>query len=79
MPRTGKYLLSTLALAVLLGCETEPEPTVDLTLTCQLTECICKGDDGSMFKKPSEAPLLWTERGQAYCPEGFALELVEKK
>lgn len=71
--------MSTLALAALLGCEKEAKPPVDLSLACQLTDCFCKGSDGTLFKKPSEVPPLWTERGHAYCAEGFTLEMVEKK
>lgn len=78
MPTLGKHLISTLALAALLGCEAGPEPTIDLSLACQLTKCICKGTSHSLFEVPTEAPVLWTDRGAAFCPEGQVLERAEE-
>ena len=50
----------------------------NLALACQTMECTCSAQTGSLFRKTKTTELLWRSNGDAYCPEGFVLEPVEK-
>jgi hypothetical protein len=45
-----------------------------LTLT---TACSAE-PDRPFYEKPEPQPVLWKENGDAYCPDGLALELADK-
>jgi hypothetical protein len=70
-----------LVLPVLVGC-TDPNKS-NLNVACALTECACisQGDGyfARSFRKQTTSAVLWTDRGNAYCPEGFSLRQVEQK
>ncbi len=71
-----------LVLSVLVGC-TAPNNlnNPNLKVACALTQCTCVSGGGSFFnQKQTTTAVLWTERGNAYCPEGFSLrQAAEKK
>ena len=73
-------MMRRLWLALLLaGCSTNLEPAVDLSMGCQLTECICAAEEKPFFEKQETAPVQWEENGTAYCSEGFVLQPADKK
>ena len=70
--------LSVLLLALTVACAGgEAEPEVDMALACQLTACVCAGEDKLFFERVEPEPVLWRDNGDAYCPEGLELRLAE--
>ena len=68
-----------LLLSALVGCAEESKRP-NLEAGCALTKCICASGGGGLFKqKQTTTPVLWTDRGNAYCPEGFSLRQPDKK
>lgn len=66
-------------LALAAACSIkEEESAIDLSLACQLNECVCVQPDRPFYEKPEPQPVLWKENGDAYCPDGLALELADK-
>lgn len=65
-------------LTLTTACSAEEKPVVDLSLACQLNECVCVQPDRPFYEKPEPQPVLWKENGDAYCPDGLALELADK-
>jgi len=53
-------------LSALAGCAEEKKKP-NLELACQLAQCTCVSDSSAT------TTVLWTESGNAYCPEGFFL------
>ncbi len=47
-----------------------------LALACQTKDCVCVAAAASPFAVRRETAPLWRADGDAYCPEGFALEPV---
>jgi hypothetical protein len=76
--RTG---LLCLALSVLVGCTDPTRP--DLEVTCALAKCICLSNaDGYFarnFGEQTTTEVLWSDTGNAYCPEEFSLQQVNEK
>ena len=67
-----------LLLSALAGCAEESK-NPDLKVACALTKCICTSGGGGLFtQKQTTTPVLWTDRGNAYCPEGFALRQADE-
>jgi hypothetical protein len=69
-------------LPILIGCTDPIKP--NLEVACALTKCIClSNSDGYFaqnFNRQTTTTVLWTSRGNAYCPEDFSLrQVVEKK
>ena len=76
---TSKLTRTTLCLALTAACSTEDKDSaVNLSLACQLEKCICAHPDRPFFKRPEPEPVLWKKNGDAYCPEGLALEFADK-
>ena len=46
----------------------------DLALACQTRDCICAAGADTPFAERRETDVLWRANGDAYCPDGFALE-----
>ena len=44
---------------------------------CQVRKCACGPEGWSPFMAGGSAPVLWRENGDAYCPPGYELHLVE--
>ena len=65
-------------LMLLAACAERDEPSVDLTLACQLSKCVCSHRDRPFIEEKEPEPVLWRENGDAYCPDGLELKLVEK-
>jgi len=66
MPNGSLTLL--LFLSALAGCA-EEKKRPNLELACQLAQCTCVSDSSGT----ATTAVLWTESGNAYCPEGFFL------
>ena len=82
MPNGSLALL--LILTVLIGCTDPNKP--NLEVACALTKCKCISDGGGRYFERNfrthitiTTAVLWTERGNSYCPEGFSLRRVEQK
>ncbi len=71
------YLMAVI-LTPLAACAEREESKVDLTLACQLSKCICAGPEKLFLQEDEPEPVLWREDGDAYCPEGLELKLVEE-
>ncbi len=54
------------------------ERAPNLALACQTMACTCATETGSLFRKTKTTEILWRANGDAYCPQGFVLEPVEK-
>ena len=46
----------------------------DLALACQTMDCICAATSVGLFERRKTRDVLWRVNGDAYCPDGFALE-----
>jgi hypothetical protein len=77
--RGAMRVLILLAMIQLLpaACAGREEAKADLTLACQLAKCVCTGADRLFFKRDVPQPVLWTDDGDAFCPEGFELNLAK--
>jgi len=79
MPNGSLALL--LFLSVLIGCTKPNKP--NLEVACALAKCTCiSPGDGYVdrnFRKQVTTAVLRTDRGNAYCPEGYSLRQVEQK
>ena len=61
----------------LAGCGTgQADRAPDLALACQTMDCVCGATSVDLFEKRRTVEVLWRANGDAYCPEGFALEPV---
>ncbi len=73
--------LLCLVLSLLMGCAEPTKP--NLEVACALTKCICRSSaDGYFarnFGEQTTTEVLWTDKGNAYCPEDFSLRQVEEK
>lgn len=54
------------------------ERVPNLALACQTMACTCSTVSGSLFEKTKTTEILWRANGDAYCPDGFALEPVRQ-
>ncbi len=70
-------ILLTMILVLAAACAGREQAKVDLTLACQLAKCVCTGADKLFFKREEPQAVLWTDDGNAYCPDGFKLELAK--
>ena len=74
-----------LALSALAGCAGESKNEPNLEVACALTECVCISGAGGFFERnfddesTSTTAVLWTEQGNAYCPEGFSLQHLDEE
>lgn len=72
-----------IVLSVLIGCTDPDKP--NLAVACALTKCTCISEGGGGYfernlrtHRSLTTEVLWTEQGNAYCPEGFSLRQVEE-
>ncbi len=72
-------VLLLLASVAVHGCATAgPSTSSDaLAGACQVRKCACGPEGWSPFMAGGSAPVLWRENGDAYCPQGYELHLVE--
>ena len=73
-----KLALLGLALALLAGCTSQEAKQKDLALACQLKPCICTEPKRIFLAEGDPQPVLWKQNGDAYCPEGLQLKMVDK-
>jgi len=78
-------LTALIVCAALAGCARE-ETKPNLPVACALADCTCVSDGVASFferdfddKVKTTTDVLWTDRGNAYCPEGFSLHLVTEE
>ena len=71
-------ILLAMMLTPLAACAEHGEAKVNLALTCQLRKCVCAERDRLFLKSADPEPVLWKQNGDAYCPEGLELRLVEE-
>lgn len=73
------FFFPALILGLLAACGggNDEKPKVDLSLTCQLSKCICAGPDLVFLERKEPEPVRWKANGDAYCPEGMELRLAD--
>ena len=71
------FLLAVI-LMLLAACADYEEAKPNLSLTCQLNKCVCSHRDRPFIEEKEPEPVLWRENGDAYCPDGLELKLVEE-
>lgn len=82
--RTCRSTLAAIAVFSLAGCGGDDPlpvpPGVDtgLHLACQTVECECVARKGSIFDSKEKADIVWSEKGDASCPEGFELKRIRR-
>ena len=74
-PSPRLALAAFVPLALAACAQNTPSPET-LALACQTRECVCVPETQSIFASGDTAPLQWKLNGDAYCPEGYVLELV---
>ncbi len=67
-----------LALGFLAGCAPQEDKQQRLTLACQLKPCVCSEPKRLFLSQGDPQPVLWKQNGDAYCPEGLQLKMVDK-
>jgi len=60
------------AVVLVVGCQTPARES--LASKCQFTECVCTLQKASVINKPTGAPVLWKDNGDAYCAEGYVVQ-----
>ncbi len=81
--RTPTITISTVVtLLMLAGCTSAEEIETQqrrLTSQCKFYKCECVGPQKYIPLPISgdQAPVMWTERGDPYCPEGYRLSLLD--
>ena len=73
-----RLLLIAMLPTVMAACAEQEKRPLDLSLTCQLTKCICAGKDKWYLEKTEAEEVLWRKNGDAYCPEGYELQLADE-
>ena len=58
------------------GCGRKKSEPTNLPLACETTPCICTEADKYIWQKGKEVPVLWRPTGEAFCPEGYLLQVV---
>ena len=71
-----RLVLAAFVPLVLAACAQATQSPASLALACQTRECVCIPENQSIFASGDTAPLQWKQNGDAYCPEGYVLELV---
>ena len=78
-------LTALIVLAALAGCAQEADKP-NLAVGCALADCTCVSNSVASFlernfddKSDTTTDVLWTDRGNAYCPEGFSLHLITEE
>ena len=74
-----RLVLAACAPLLLAACAQTTQSPETLALACQTRECICVPETQAIFASDDTAPLQWKQNGDAYCPEGYVLELVRKE
>ncbi len=77
--RAASGLALALTAVALSGCYTSQREQENLALACTVRECSCTPREFSLQRdnlRPQ--PVQFTESGEAYCPQGFALRFVER-
>ncbi len=77
--RTRRRATALAALPLLAACASEPERPPDMGNACQTRECVCAEVDPPIFQEPETTRILWVSTGEAYCPDGFKLQLAPEK
>lgn len=72
-PRLTLAALAPLALA---ACAQASPSQEALALACQTRDCICVEVTQTIFESGDTAPVLWKQNGDAYCQDGYRLQLV---
>lgn len=74
------FLFATGAAALLLqACSsTSPQSQAAMAGACQVRRCACGPQGWTAFSAGGNVPVLWQRNGDAYCPDGFSLHLVEE-
>ncbi len=75
----GPCAAAFLALPLLAACASEPEPPPNMGDACQTRECVCAEIDPPLFQNPETTRILWVATGEAYCPDGFKLQLAPEE
>ena len=65
-------------LALVAACAADKTAETDLRLTCQLNKCVCAAPERVFLAAQPDKPVQWKENGDAYCPEGYQLELAKE-
>ena len=73
LPTLALAALAPLALAACVQSSPSPE---SLALACQTRDCICVAETQTIFETGDTAPLQWKQNGDAYCQDGYMLQLV---
>lgn len=85
MPKHPLATLIPLLLTALAACA-DSKKQANLELACQLTKCTCVSKAGSSYidrnfrsQRSTTTEVLWSERGRAYCPDGYLLQRLDDK
>ena len=75
--------LSTLVAGVALaasvsGCGSRQAAPEMLGEICKVRPCACQEPDATLFTKPAEVPIDWSDDGTPSCPPGFVLRRVTR-
>lgn len=74
MARTNGWLALIIGLG-LAGCATaSPDRQTTLAGACQMRSCECM-EAGSLTPFAERRPVEWRINGDAYCPDGFQLQI----
>ena len=66
------------AAAAVSACSSKGSHAEDrLAGACQVRKCACGPEGWSPFMAGGNVPVLWRENGDAYCPDGYVLHLIE--
>lgn len=73
-----RRLLLSMIFALAAGCAQERDPGPDLTLYCQVKNCVCRRAKLTFGEGAKPVAVLWRADGEAYCPPDYRLEPTAK-
>ena len=76
-----KHILlgACIALFALQACSSSStQSDAALSGACQVRTCACGPEGWTAFSAGGNVPVLWRRNGDAFCPEGYSLHLVEQ-
>ena len=72
-------LIAVAAVMVMQACSsTSSQEAAALSGACQIRKCACGPRGWTAFSAGGNVPVQWRRTGEAFCPDGYSLHLIEQ-